>query len=569
MNSDANTKNNTSQHGADLILKNGTVYTVDADRSWAESVAIRGKRIAYVGNNKEAESYIGPDTKVIDLKGKMVLPGFIDSHAHVSYCVSLIATAQLINLPSLDAYQKSIQGFAKKNPDLEVIYGNGWDNSLFPPIGPVKEDLDAVISDRPASMMSSDGHAIWVNSAALKMAGITKETPDPEGGGIERDPETGEPAGTFRENAMDLIHNVLPPFTLEQLKEGIRAYIDIAAKEGITTVHDPMLILPEETGSLLGAGLLRNNIAAFSQLAVQGKLNMRVTGSLLAAPERGVSQVSAFLSERSKHKDPLFQTNSIKVFADGVIEGSTGYLLEPYKHMPGFRGTCLWEPEVLKETFKVLDNERFQIHVHAIGDAAVRITLDAFEHARKANGPRDSRHLVTHLQLVAPEDIPRFSSLGVIGVPQPIWFIKGEHHNKLAIPYLGRERADRQYPMKSFFDAGVRMASASDFPVTIPCPPLLGIMTAITRCEPGVTDPDEILWPEERVGLEDIIASFTINGAYANFLENETGSLEAGKLADIAVIDQNLFEMPAAEINNAKVLLTLFEGREIYRDASL
>ena len=253
---------------------------------------------------------------------------------------------------------------------------------------------------------------------------------------------------------------------------------------------------------------------------------------------------------------------------DGVIEGSTAYLLAPYEHMPGFRGTSLWDTEVLKESFKAFDKENFQIHVHAIGDAATRITLDAFECVRDANDDRDSRHQITHLQLVDPEDIPRFAALDVIGIPQPIWHLKGEYYAKLSLPYLGRERSDRQYPMKSFIDAGVKMASASDFPVTIPCPPLLGIMIGTTRCEPGIIGSDEVLWPEECMSLDEMIASFTINGAYANFLENDTGSLEVGKAADLVVLDRNLFEIPASEINNAKVLLTLFEGKEVYRDHS-
>jgi predicted amidohydrolase YtcJ len=568
MANDATSHSNMTQPKADIVLKNGVIYTVDKDRSRAESIAVNGRKIVYIGSNAGVTDFIDKNTNVIDLEGKMVLPGFIDSHAHVSFGVSMVTMAQLFNLLSLDDYQRSIHNFAEKRPDLEAIYGNGWNNELFPPTGPRKEDIDAVVSDRPASMVSNDGHAIWVNSAALKTAGITKDTTNPAGGVIERDPETGEPSGTLRENAMDLIHNVLPPFTVEQLKEGILAYVDTAAKEGITTVHDPMLILPNETGTLLGAGFLRNNIAAFSQLAAENRLTIRVRGSYLAAPEKGSSQLPAFIAERKKQKDPLFQAYSIKIFADGVIEGSTGYLLEPYEHMPGFRGTLLWDPEVLKESLKVFDKENFQIHVHSIGDAATRITLDAFEYTRNANGDRDSRHQITHLQLVDPEDIPRFASLDVIGIPQPIWHLKGEYYTQLSLPYLGRQRADRQYPMKSFINAGVKMASASDYPVTVPCPPLLGIMIGTTRCEPGIVDADEVLWPQECMSLDEMIASFTINGAYANCLEQDTGSLEVGKAADLVVLDRNLFEIPASEINHAKVLLTLFEGQEVYRDNS-
>ena len=307
MTDDTTSHSNMIRQNADFVFKNGMVYTVDKDRSRAESIAVSGKKIVYIGSNAGVKDFIDKNTDVIDLNGKMVLPGFIDSHAHVSSGVSLVATAQLFNLPSLDDCQRSIHDFAEKHPDSDVIYGNGWNNELFPPTGPRKEDIDAVLFDRPASMMSSDCHAIWVNSAALKTAGITKDTTNPEGGVIERDPETGDPSGTLRENAMDLIHNLLPPFTVEQLKEGILAYADTAAKEGITTAHDPMLILPNETATLLGTELLRNNIAAFSQLAAENRLSLRVRGSLLAAPEKGSSQLPAFIAERKRQKDPLFQ----------------------------------------------------------------------------------------------------------------------------------------------------------------------------------------------------------------------------------------------------------------------
>jgi predicted amidohydrolase YtcJ len=212
-----------------------------------------------------------------------------------------------------------------------------------------------------------------------------------------------------------------------------------------------------------------------------------------------------------------------------------------------------------------LDREKVQIHVHIIGDAAARITLDALEYAQKINGARDSRHAITHLQLVAPEDIQRFKQLAVIGLPQPFWFSVGDYYWQLALPYLGKERADSQYPMRSFIEAGVIMASASDFPVTIPFDPLIGIQLGITRSEIGV-EPEEILWPEERVTLEEMIATFTFNGAYANFLDNETGSLEVGKQADIVVLDQNLFEIPATEISQTKVQLTLVNGNVVFSD---
>lgn len=553
---------------ADLVLKNGFVYTVDKQRSQVEAIAVSEDKIIYIGSNKGVETFIGPETRVADLSGRMVLPGFVESHAHPTMA-SQVATVILNNLPSLEAYQQAIRNFVSANQDKAAIYGNGWDNSLFPPLGPRKEDLDAIISDRPASMMSEDCHAIWVNSKALEICGVTKNTPAPQGGMIEYDSETGEPSGTLREDAMDLIHNVLPPLTVEQIKAGMHTYMDIAAKEGITTVHDAMLIVPGHTGSLLGLGLYRENTVALGQLSEENQLTLRVRASIHTSPELGVSQIPALLAECEKHKNPLFQIRSAKIFVDGVVEGSTAFLLEPYVHKPDYSGEPIWDPENLNKMFEALDREKLQIHVHAIGDAGISMALDAYECAVKANGRRDARHQVTHLQVLAPDDIKRFADMDILGVPQPMWYKKGAYFEELEVPYLGRERAEKEYPMKSFIDAGVTMASASDFPVNVPCPPMLGIHGGVTRCEPGVDDPNEILGPEERVSVEEMIACYTINGAFANFMEKETGSLEVGKKADIVVLNKNLFEIAPSEISKTKVLMTIFEGSEVYRDMTI
>jgi len=551
------------EFAADLVLKNGAVYTVDENRSWANAVAVSKKNIVYVGDNKGVEDFIGTDTKVINLDGKMLLPGFFDNHAHPSSVVLPAMGVSLSNHESLQACQETIRKYVIENPDLESIYGYGWSSPIFPPIGPLKTDLDAAISDRPAVMMSECGHSVWANSKALEICRITKDSPDPPGGVIECDPKTGEPSGTLRENAMDLVTNVLPPFTVEQTKEALFTYEKMAASEGITTVNDCMLMFPDAKGFLLGQGLYRYNIQAFEEMAQNNELTLRVRGALFAAPEQGVSQVPDIITEISKHKHPHFQINASKIYVDGVIEGRTAFLLEPYQDNPDFCGESLWPVEVLNETCKAIDQENIQIHVHAIGDAAARITLDAFKYAQSSNKVRDARHLITHLQVIADNDITRLVDLEIIAVLQPIWF--RNYYTESNLPFLGKERAGRQFPMKSFLDAGAMVASSSDFPVTVPASPLLSIMTAITRCEAGISDPDAVNWPEECAPLEDMIATYTINGAYAHFLENETGSIEVGKKADMVVLDQNLFEIPPSEIGNAKVFLTLFEGKEVYR----
>ncbi len=536
---------------ANLVLKNASVYTVDKERSWAQAIAIADDKIVFVGTDTDVEPYIDSDTVVMDLNGKMVLPGFVDAHAHPSHAMDYVGNISLYSLDSLDAYKATITDFVEKHSERGFYRGSGWADTLFPNLGPSKKILDALIPDRPVALVSYDGHSMWVNSVTLERAGVTKDTPDPEGGRIERDPDTGEPSGVLRETAFKLIEEVIPDYSLEERKNGLLAYQDMATRAGITLSHDAML----------DAGC----IAAFNALAEEDKLNMRFRGSITLDPDEEIEpQIETVLAERSKNTHPYFQTNAAKIFVDGVLEGGTAYLLEPYAHKPEFRGEPIWDTEILKYTSIALDKEKLQIHVHVIGDAAVHITLDALEQAQVINGKRDSRHLVTHLQLVEPEDILRFKQLDVVGVPQPFWFKIDEYYWELALPYLGKERADVQYPMQSFIDAGVVMASASDFPVTIPFDPFIAIQIGMTRS--GLDEEsNEVLWPEERVGLEDMIQSFTYNGAYANFLENETGSIEVGNQADIIVLDQNLFEIPVSDIAQTKILLTLVDGKEVYR----
>jgi predicted amidohydrolase YtcJ len=540
---------------ANLILLNASVYTVDKNRTWAQAVAIAGDQIVFVGSNEGIESYIGPETLVTDLEGKMVLPGFVDAHAHPSLAMDLVGNISLYSLDSPEEYIKGIAEYVDGHPDVNVYRGSGWTDTHFPNLGPTKDSLDAIIPDRPIAIVSYDGHSMWVNSVTLEKARINKDTPDPEGGRIERDPETGQPSGTLRETAFKLVENVIPDYSIEERKKALLAYQEMANRVGITMSHDAML----DTQS----------IAAFNALAEENQLKMRFRGAITMEPGQGIKQqIETVVEERYKNIHPFFQTHAAKIFVDGVVEGGTAYLLEPYEHKPEFRGEPIWNPEILSNACAALDEKSIQIHFHVIGDAAARITLDALENAQKTNGRRDSRHLVTHLQLVEPEDIQRFKQLGAIGVPQPFWFKKDDYYRELALPYLGKNRADRQYPMQSFFEAGVVMASASDFPVTIPFDPLIAIQMGITRLDIDETA-DEVLFPEERASLEDMITSFTFNGAYANFLEKEIGSIEVGKRADIIVLDQNLFEIPANEIAKTKVLLTLVDGKEVFRDSAI
>lgn len=541
---------------ADTVFTNGFVYTVDSINSKAEAVAVKDKAIIFVGDNESVQNYIGENTKVINLNGKMVLPGFVDAHCHSISSYRYFNELNLYGLKSKEDIQNAIKKYLFEHPDAKYIKGRGWSDTDFPGIGPDKKIIDEIVKDIPVSFSSDGGHSKWVNSKTLELAGMNNSTKNPKGGIIERYPGTNEPNGTLRENASDLVADIFPAYTVENLMDGLEAYQRMVSAFGITTVHDAYL----DAGS--------NETDAFRNLEKNNKLKMRFRASLYIDPEKSVDQIKLLVDERKKNTGELFQTNSAKIFIDGVVEGSTAYLKQPYQHQPKNYGEIFWKIDSLNKICSALDKEHFQIHVHAIGDAATSVTLYAFASAEFQNGKRDSRNSITHLQLVDESDIKRFKELGIIAVPQPYWFSKDDYYYNIQVPYLGQKRADEEYPMKSFFDEGVVAASSSDYPVTIPCNPLEAIQFGITRSEFNTTDSSEVLWPEERVTLEQMIRSFTINGAYANFLEKETGSIEVGKKADLIVLDKNLFEIPVTDIHKAKVLMTLFEGKEVFVDSS-
>ncbi|MBN1538411.1 MAG: amidohydrolase [Anaerolineales bacterium] len=540
---------------SDLLLTNGILYTVDKNRTVASAMAVKDDTIVYIGDDKGAAQYIGDQTRVIDLQGKLTLPGFIDSHNHAVDGTFEIFEVMLHSLQSVDEYKKAILDFMAAHPGLPGILGGGWMCPLFPPQGPDKKLLDGLTTDIPIVLWSEDYHSVWVNSKALQMAGITRDTPNPEGGIIEKD-ENGNPNGTLRETAANLVEDTIPAYTVAQRMEGLKFFQNMAHSYGITTVHVPGI----DVGS--------NDLQALRELQTSGELTIRFRGALRVEPTDDLTIIEELVQTRDQEKGKWFEITTAKIFMDGVIEGGTAYLEQPYSHKPHSRGDPVWEAQKYNAMCAALEKAGFQIHVHSIGDAATRVTLDGFDYARNQNGPGDWRHIITHLHVVNPEDIQRCADLNVVAVVQPFWFLVDCHYFQM-VDYLGQERADRQYPMKSFFDCGVVVASASDYNVTIPPNPLDAIEAGITRkCTREVItrhpEYDIALNPSEAVSLEDMIASYTINGAYANFLEDITGSLEIGKKADFIVLDKNLFDIPAEDIHNARVVMTFFEGQEVY-----
>ncbi|OTW43634.1 amidohydrolase [Bacillus thuringiensis serovar mexicanensis] len=539
---------------ADTIFINGNVYTVEAKQPWAEAVAIKNGEIIYVGNTKGAKKYKNKNTKIIDLKGKMLLPAFVDSHLHASETVNSLYSVDLVNARTVDEYVQAVEQYRKEHSDLKVIHGAGWSNTLFSSSGPTKDLLDTVVKDIPVALISEDYHSVWANSKALEIAGITKDTPNPNGGVIERN-ENGEPSGTLRDTATNLVLDKLPKYSVEQFKEGLKTFQQLAASNGYTQVND--VVVPEQD----------TVIEALTMLEKEQALSIRHNLALTIQPSEGQERIPYVKEQRTKLQGPLVKMNTVKLFMDGVLEGGTAYLHEPYNNKPNYYGVPVWEKPAFKQMVQTLDKEKFQVHIHSIGDAATTETLNTLAIAQEQNGKRDSRHKITHLQLVKENDIARFKDLGVIGVPQPTWFLKDGEYFAQAVELLGEERANEQYPMRSFINKGVVMASSSDYPITQGpyFSPLAGIQMGITRTSLQDINSQNALNPKEKVSLAEMIKSYTINGANANFLEKETGSIKVGKKADLVVLDKNLFKIPKHDIHKTKILLTLLEGKETFR----
>ncbi len=550
---------------ADLALKGGAVYTVDGARSWAQAVAIRDGRITFVGTDKDLEAHIGPDTRVVDLKGRMLMPAFQDAHIHpisagieASSCdlnrleVGDRATDAIKRRETVDRYVAAIKQCADEHPDEAWITGGGWLMSAFGPGAITRRELiDAIVPDRPVILYSADGHTAWVNSKALELAGVTDETPDPPGGRIDRDSQ-GVAIGSLQEGAAGLVSAVMPATTDAQLQKGLRYAVKLLNGYGITAIQDASVDEPD--------------LKAYQAVDQAGELSLHVVGSIWWERDQGLEQIENIKRLSSTYTKGQVDARTVKIMQDGVIESYTAVVLEPYK-LPGkdkVYGISMVDPEKLKTIVTTLDADGFQVHFHAIGDGAIRQVLDAIEAARKANGDLGHRHHISHLEVIQPVDVPRFRELGVTANFQPVWAFADPYITDLTLPFMGKERAQWIYPIRSVLQSGGVVAFGSDWSVSSPNP-MVEIEVAVTRMGPFGETKTPFL-PDERINLPEAIAAFTINAAYVNRLEKQTGSVEVGKLADLVVLDRNLFAIPPTEISDAKVLVTLFEGKAVHGD---
>jgi len=536
------------------------VYTVDAARRWAQAVAVTDGQITAVGTDAKVRELIGPRTHVLDLAGRMLLPGFQDAHVHPVLGGLDMLLCDLHDLSDAADYLRAIRDYAERHPEREWILGGGWSMDAFPGGTPTKEALDEIVPDRPVFLPNRDGHGAWVNSAALKLAGLTRDTPDPVDGRIERDAQ-GEPSGSLHEGAQDLVGSRSPPPSATDLAEGLRKGQSYLHSLGVTAWQD----------AIVDAAEWVDNYDSYVHAAGSGELTARVVGALWWDRHRGMEQVGELIEKRAAAGKGRFAATSVKIMQDGVCENFTAAVLEPYLGADGLpttnRGISFVEPGFLNEVVTRLDAEGFQVHFHAIAERAVREALDSIEAARHANGTNDLRHHIAHIQVVHPADIPRFRKIGAVANAQPLWAAHERQMDELTIPFLGEPRWRWQYPFGSLVAAGAILAMGSDWSVSTPNP-LQEIHVGVNRVMPpdypyGV-DTRDVFLPDERLDLPTAIAAFTVGSAYVNHLEGITGSIEAGKRADLVVVDRNLFAHSVDEIAHAKVELTIVDGEPVF-----
>jgi predicted amidohydrolase YtcJ len=551
---------------ADLLFDNGPVFTADGGSGPVrQPVAVGGGRILAVGPG--ARDLAGPRTERIDLAGRLLAPGFQDSHIHAVFGGLELGRCDLSALKSVQEYLTAVGDYARDHPEHPWVCGGGWSLESFPGGLPTAAALDAVVPDRPVFLPNRDHHGAWVNTRALELAGITRDTPDPVSGRIERDAR-GEPTGMLQEGAIGLIESLLPAAPASELDAAFNRAQTLLHSLGITGWQDAMV----------GAGLGGpDNFDAYRRAAESGRLTARVRGALWWERDRGAEQIEGFEERRKAGRaagNGRFDPGTVKIMQDGIIENRTAALNSPYfqpcgcgghgsgdEARPGDSGLSFVDPGRLGGYVTELDRRGFQVHFHALGDRAVREALDAVQMALAANGQLGNRHHLAHLQVVHPEDVARFAAVGATANIQPLWACHEPQMDKLAIPLLGPQRTQWQYPFRSIAATGAAIAAGSDWPVSSP-DPIQGMHVAVNRVAPG--GEDEPLTPEERLTLSAALSAYTAGTARINHADR-TGRIAAGLLADLVLLDRDPFAGPPEEIHQARVAATFVDGQEVFR----
>ncbi len=533
----------------DLVIVNGRVYQPGGRGVVAEAVAVQRGRILATGRTDEIRRLAGPQATVIDARGGSVLPGFNDSHLHFLSGGLGLEQADLLDAETMSDIEARVRSYAAAHPDLPWVLGGGWHYTTFPGGLPNRQQLDALVGDRPALLDSYDGHTGWANSKALALAGITKATRDPAGGVIVRDAGTGEPTGALKETAQRLMSKVVPAPTRNDRRRALEAAVGEAHRFGVTSVQN--------------AGISPEDLALYEELRGAGGLTVRVYSALSVAAPFTEADADRLEPIRARYADdPVLKVGAAKLFVDGVIEAHTAVMLEPYANAPG-RGSPRLSAAELDGIVALLDRRGWQVWMHAIGDGAVRMALDACERAAAANpGPaRDRRHRIEHIETIAPTDIPRFGRLGVIASQQP--FHGNPITNDVWTAAIGPERASRGWVFRSIMDAGGRLTFGSDWPV-VTMDPRFGIHMAVTRMSPDGRPAGGWL-PEQKLTLQAAVDAYTAGPAYASFEERRKGVIAPGMLADLVVMSRDIFAQPPERLLEAEVDVTIFDGKVVYR----
>jgi predicted amidohydrolase YtcJ len=545
------------------VFRGGPVFCSDAARSTASAVAVDDSgTIVAVGGESEVSPYLDGADEVVDLSGRLLVPGFIDAHVHPVMGGVEMGQCNLTGGDSVSGYAELIGRYAAARPEREWILGGGWSMSPFPGGKPTRHDVDPVVADRPFFLPNRDHHSYWANSRALELAGIDASTPDPDDGRIERD-SAGDPTGLLHEGAGQLVERLLPEPSQTDYDEGLRVAQRYLHSLGIVGWQDAWV-------RYAGAGATEHE--AYRRASVEGWLTARVRGALWwdrSCPADGVADAVAELVRLRSEvgDDGNYRATSVKIMQDGVAETFTAAMLEPYLdrcgHSTDNTGHSFLTVELLRQVVEALDAADFQIHVHALGDRAVRETLDALETARTVNGTSDLRHHLAHLQVVHPDDIRRFRQLGATATIQALWACHEPQMDDLTIPFLGERRSGWQYPFGDLFRDGAAIAMGSDWPVSSP-DPIQAIHIAVNRTDVAAPAGTPPLDAEQGLTLATALAAYTSGSAYINGVDDRSGTIAPGMAADLVVLDRNPFDGPVSEIGHATVDRTYVGGRLVY-----
>lgn len=534
-----------AQPYADLVLTNGKIWTGEAAMPIAEAVAAAGSHIIAVGSSQELRNWAGPHTEVIDLGKKLVVPGFNDAHVHFFAGGSHLASVQLRDAKNEDEFRERIRRYASTLPAGRWILGGDWDHENWSPARlPTRQLVDEATGNHPLFINRLDGHMSLANSIALRLAGITRQTPDPPGGAIVRD-AAGEPTGVLKDAAMDAVERVIPAPSDDEMAAAIKAAMRYAAENGVTSVQD-MSASPDV-------------FRVYQRLLRARELSVRISGHQPLASWKRLADLGLLAAFGS----PYLHIGGLKGFADGSLGSTTALFYEPYTDAPNTSG--LANEEMIPESKMyqhIVDADRagLQVAVHAIGDRANHTVLNMFEEAENSNGARDRRFRIEHAQHLRPNDIPRFAKLHVIASVQPYHAIDD---GRWAEKRIGAERAKTTYAFRSLLDSGAVLAFGSDWHVA-PMEPIMGIYAASTRRTLDGKHPDGWI-PEQKITVANAIRAYTWGSAYASFDDNIKGTIAPGKLADMAVLSSDLLTIDPVQIQKAKVVMTVFDGRVIFR----